>query len=132
MYRELGQTIVYQPMSSHSELPIYNDIVFILKDLYQRVPKFSKQYKYMLGEKMLECPVNALVMIQQASDCRDKARRIEYVVAIQDEMNTLLVYTRVANELQQWGNKKAYFFVAENVVGALNQAKNWKKFLQKK
>ncbi|MFW0871182.1 MAG: hypothetical protein ACKKL4_01880 [Patescibacteria group bacterium] len=86
----------------------------------------------MLGEKMLECPIDALLLVHQASDCRDKSQRIEYVAAIQNEMNKLLIYTRVANELEQLGNKKAYAFVVENVVSALNQAKNWKKFLQKK
>jgi hypothetical protein len=119
-------------MTLHSELPIYNDIMFILKDLYRRVPKFSKQYKYILGEKMLECPINSLVLVQKISDCRDKNERIECVVFIQEEINRLLVYVRLANELEQFSNKKSYFFVAENVVNVLNQAKNWKKFLQKK
>jgi len=50
-------------MSIYSQLPIYNDTFFLLKDLYERVPKFGKQYKYMLGEKMLGCCINILVLI---------------------------------------------------------------------
>jgi hypothetical protein len=93
-------------MTLHSELPIYNDIMFILKDLYRRVPKFSKQYKYILGEKMLECPINSLVLVQKISDCRDKNERIECVVFIQEEINRLLVYVRLANELEQFRKRK--------------------------
>ncbi len=38
-------------------------MMFILKDLYIRAPKFSKQYKYMLGEKMLESCIDNIVLI---------------------------------------------------------------------
>jgi|GEM_PF-5170088 len=50
-------------MAQYSHLPIYNTAFVLLRENYQRVPKFGKQYKYMLGEKMLGCCVNILVLI---------------------------------------------------------------------
>ncbi len=119
-------------MSIYSQLPIYNSVFFLLKDLYERVPKFSKQYKYLLGEKMLECCIESIVLINQISDEKDNEKRIIYIYKINENINKLLIYVRVASELNQLGKENAYFFLAEKIVDILNQTENWKKFLQKK
>jgi len=119
-------------MSISSELPIYNSVFFLLKDLYERVPKFSKQYKYMLGEKMLECSIDSLVLINEISEERDNTKRIIYLSEISENINKLLIYTRLAHELNQLGKENIYFYLSEKIVNILNQTENWKKFLQKK
>ncbi len=118
-------------MSIYSKLPIYNDVFFLLKDLYERVPKFSKQYKYLLGEKMLGCLTESLVLINRISGERENKERIIGVSEIHENINKLLIYTRVANELHQLGKDSVYFFLAEKMLDILNQTENWKKFLQK-
>ncbi len=40
-------------MAQYSHLPIYNLAYELLKEFYQRIPKFTKQYKYLLGEKLV-------------------------------------------------------------------------------
>ena len=119
-------------MSIYSKLPIYNSVFFLLKDLYERVPKFSKQYKYLLGEKMLECCTETIILINQISDEKDSEKRIIYISKIHENINKLLIYVRVANELNQLGKENAYFFLSEKILDILNQTENWKKFLQKK
>ena len=119
-------------MSIYSQLPIYNNIFFLLKDLYVRVPKFSKQYKYLLGEKMLECCVNAIFLITQISNEKDNEKRIIYVSEIHNNINILLIYIRIGNELNQLGGESSYFYLSEKILDILNQTENWKKFLQKK
>jgi hypothetical protein len=119
-------------MAIYSELPIYNSVFFLLKDLYERVPKFSKQYKYLLGEKMLDCCVKIIVLISQISEERNNERRIVYTSEISKNINILLTYVRLANELNQLGKESAYFFLSEKIIDISNQTENWKKFLQKK
>ena len=119
-------------MSNYSKLPIYNSILLLLKDLYERVPKFSKQYKYILGEKMLDCCTKTIILINQISEERDYEKRIVYLSKISENINILLVYIRLANELNQLGKENVYFFLSEKVLDILNQTENWKKFLQKK
>lgn len=119
-------------MSIYSKLPIYNSVFFLLKDLYERVPKFSKQYKYILGEKMLNSCINIILLITQISEEKEKEKRSIYVSKIIDETNILLTYVRLANELNQLGKESVYFFLSEKVLDVLNQTENWKKFLQKK
>ena len=119
-------------MSVYSQLPIYNSIFFILRDLYERVPKFSKQYKYLLGEKMIGCCIDSIVLINQVSEEKDNEKKITYVSEINKEINKLLTYIRVANELNQLGKENAYFFLSEKIVDVSNQTENWKKFLTRK
>jgi len=119
-------------MSQYSQLPIYNSVFFLLKDLYVRVPKFSKQYKYLLGEKMLECCIKMILLITQISEEKNNEERIVYVSEISEHINTLLIYLRLANELNQLGKENVYFFLSEKILDILNQTENWKKFLQKK
>ena len=119
-------------MSNYSKLQIYNSVFFLLNDLYERVPKFSKQYKYLLGEKMLDCCVKTIVLITQISEEKDNEKRIFYISKISEYINTLLIYIRLANELNQLGKESTYFFLSEKILDILNQTENWKKFLQKK
>jgi hypothetical protein len=107
-------------------------VFFLLKDLYERVPKFSKQYKYILGEKMLDCCIKIIVLIKQISEEKDNEKRIVYVSKISDYINTLLIYIRLANELNQLGKESVYFFLSEKILDISNQTENWKKFLQNK
>jgi hypothetical protein len=119
-------------MSIYSNLPIYNSIFFLLKDLYIRVPKFSKEYKYILGEKMLACCIDSLVLLNQISQSNNNDERLLFLLKIDRNMNILLVHFRISNELNQFVKRDNYFFLSEKVVEILNQVENWKKFLQKK
>jgi hypothetical protein len=119
-------------MSQYSQLPIYNSVFLLLKDLYERVPKFAKQYKYLLGEKMLDCCVSNILLITQISEEKENEKRIILISKIAYNTNNLLTYTRIANELNQFGKESVYFFLSEKILNILDQTENWKKFLQKK
>ena len=119
-------------MSIYSNLPIYNNIFSLLKELHVRVPKFSKEYKYLLGEKMIKCCVDSLVLVNQISSSKERVERINLLMRLEENMNVLIVHVRIANELNQLVKKDNYFFLSQKVIEILNQAENWKKFLQKK
>src|SRR5690606_38561592 len=108
-------------MSSYSHLPIYNGVFSLLLDLYERVPKFGKQYKYLLGEKMLGCCTESIVLVGRASAAGDSEARHACVSGICEHMDRLLTYTRLANELSQLGKKDAYFFLSDKIIDVLNQ-----------
>ena len=81
---------------------------------------------------MLDCCVKMIVLISQISEEKENEKRIIYVSKISDNVNTLLTYIRLANELNQLGKESVYFFLSEKILDISNQTENWKKFLQKK
>lgn len=81
---------------------------------------------------MLGCCIQIIILINQISEEKENEKRIVYVSKMSDNINTLLTYVRLANELHQLGKENVYFFLSEKILDILNQTENWKKFLQKK
>ena len=118
-------------MSLYSELPIYNNLFFLLKEFYTRIPKFAKQYKYFLGEKILAGVSESILLVHKISEDKDMQRRYEYAEMIETNMTELLLNIRIAQELNQFTNSKSYFFLFEKIANILDQAKKWKKYFKK-
>ena len=116
-------------MSQYSNLPIYNSSVNCLKDFYQRIPKFAKQYKYLLGGKLIEYNTKIISLIFEISNSRNKEERMMLVDEIAENINLLLIHVRVCNELKQFGKESSYLYVSENLIDISNQAERWKKYL---
>ena len=116
-------------MSQYSSLPIYNSAVNCLKDLYKRIPKFAKQYKYLLGGKLIEYNIKIISLIYEISNSRDKDERIKLVEKIEKNIDLLLIHVRICNDLKQFGMESSYLYVSENLVDISNQATRWKKYL---
>ena len=112
-------------MAKNSELKIYNSALFLLKDLYERIPKFSKQYKYLLGERLLDCNVELIKEISAANRTRQKSVRIEHInklIIITDEM---FLYIRIAEELKQFKSTSAYPYLIEKLADVSRQGTGW-------
>ena len=122
-------TEVKKTMSQYSNLPIYNSCVNCLKDLYQRIPKFAKQYKYLLGGKLIEYNTKIISLIYEISNSRDKDERIRLVDEIEKNIDLLLIHVRICNDLKQFGTESSYLYVSENLVDISNQAARWKNYL---
>lgn len=113
-------------MSQSSHLKIYNSAMFLLKDFYERVPKFSKQYKYLLGEKMIGCVVEIIMFITKANNERMDKKRVVLIEEIQHKVDELFVYVRIAEELKQFNSASAYAFLTEKLNEIGRQSTGWK------
>ena len=113
-------------MDQKSYLPIYNVAFVLLKDLHQRVPKFSKLYKYTLGEKMLSCATDILSSIANANTQKDMNDRVRVIESLIQKTDDMLLYIRLAEELKLFNNKNAYPFLVEKVTDISRQATGWK------
>ena len=115
-------------MAQYSHLPIYNKAFTILLELYQRTPKFGKQYKYLLGGEMLKNSINIIKLIIKANGERDKKERTIMIENICLIAEVLIIHLRIANELKQLGGQKSYLYLSEMVVDLSKQAEGWKKY----
>ena len=119
-------------MSRYSSLPIYNSAINCLKDFYQRIPKFAKQYKYLLGGKLIEYNTKIISLIFEISNSKNKEERIMLVGEIEKNIDLLLIHVRICNELKQFGKDSSYLYVSENLIDISNQAERWKNYLAEK
>ena len=115
-------------MAQYSHLPIYNKAFAILREFYQRVPKFGKQYKYFLGGKLIEYSVDIIKIIIKANSERNQERRTELIEHLCTTIEMLITQLRIANELRQLGGQKSYLFLCELIVDLSKQAEGWKKY----
>jgi len=97
--------------------------------LYQRIPKFAKQYKYLLGGKLIEYNTKLISLIFEISNSRNKEERMALVDEIAKNIDLLLIHVRICNELKQFGKEDSYLYVSENLIDISNQAERWKKYL---
>ena len=114
-------------MSHSSELKIYNSAVFLLKDLYERIPKFSKQYKYLLGERLIDCTIEIIKQISLANNERSKLKRVEHLDIVLQKIDEMFVYVRIAEELKQFKSSSAYPYLIEKLSEISRQGTGWRK-----
>ena len=114
-------------MSHSSELKIYNSAIFLLKDLYERIPKFSKQYKYLLGERLIDCTIEIIKQISLANNERSKLKRVEHLDIVLQKIDEMFVYVRIAEELKQFKSSSAYLYLIEKLSEISRQGTGWRK-----
>jgi hypothetical protein len=97
-----------------------------LKEMYIRVPKFGKQYKYFLGGEIIRYAINVVRFVIRDNNTKTKEARRKELELLSDTVNMLLVNVRIANELKQLGNARQYLYVMEKAVVISRQAEGWK------
>jgi hypothetical protein len=118
-------------MSKYSHLPIYIDAGNLLKEFYLRIPKFDKQYKYLLGGKLVEYSTNTVAIIMEINNSRDTAERQRLIMDLEKNIEMMLVYIRISFDLKQINSGDSYMFLSEKIINILKQAEGWKKYLNK-
>ncbi len=115
-------------MAYYSHLPIYNKAFALLKEFNQRVPGFSKQYKYFLGGDLIRNNIEVIRLIIKANGERDREKRQVQMEALCTTIEILITNLRIANELRQLGGQRQYLFLAALAVEISKQAEGWKKY----
>lgn len=118
-------------MAQYSHLPIYTDAFALLREMYERVPKFAKQYKYLLGGEIIKANIEAIRLILETNSTRDLAVRRELLGKLVWCSESIIILLRIANELKQLGGEKSYLYLLEKSVALSKQAEGWRKSVSK-
>jgi hypothetical protein len=118
-------------MAQYSHLPIYTDAFALLRELYERVPKFGKQYKYLLGGEMIKMNIEAIRLILEINNTREAKERKELLGKLVWCSESIIIFLRIANELKQLGGEKSYLYLLEKTVALSKQAEGWRKSVSK-
>lgn len=118
-------------MAQYSHLPIYTEAFVILRELYERVPQFNKQYKYLLGTEIIKANIEVIRLILEVNNTRDNIKRRDLLENLVWCSESIIILLRIANELKQLGGEKSYFYLLEKVVSLSKQAEGWRKSISK-
>ena len=90
-------------MSLYAELPIYRDSYSLLLAIYQLTGKFSREYKYTLGQDMKRDALNLFRNLYQANRAKDKRQNLDDFLA---EFELLKLEVRMCVDLRLLSLKK--------------------------
>lgn len=113
-------------MALFSELPVYKLGYDLLIAIYQRTGKFSREYRYTMGERLKNEATDMLVHIYKANKSK-KEKRLQYIDAARQNVEVLRLLLRVCKDLKVIGMKG---FVALNmqVEQLSKQLSSWEKY----
>ena len=114
-------------MAQYSHLPIYNTAFSLLREMYERIPKFGKQYKYLLGGEIIKSNIEAIRLILEINNNREPKVRKELLEKLIWSSESIIINLRIANELKQLGGEKSYLYLVEKSVALSKQAEGWRK-----
>jgi len=100
-------------MSNQNDLPLYIAMYKLIKYLYLITKRFSKEYKYSLGQSIIDCSWEVLDHIITANTLPNsqKEKLIRKASASFDKLKSRL---RMAHELKLVGHKQYTFLIFQN------------------
>jgi len=100
-------------MTKPNDLPLYLSSYKLLQYLYLLIHNFSKEYKYTLGQSILDSGWKALdlVILTNILPNQEKAVKIRQISAAFDQLKSRL---RMAHELKLISHKKYAFIILQN------------------
>lgn len=99
--------------------------------MYLRVPKFGKQYKYLLGSGILAANIEAIRLILEINNSSDLSTRRKLLGDLIWQSESIIIFLRIANELKQLGGEKSYLYLLQQAVALSKQAEGWRKSVSK-
>lgn len=108
-----------------ANIPIYRDMVELLKLLMREVKNMPKADNRTLGDNIINRTLNCIYQLQLAYDSHDNtAIRLQALKAFDTEFSTLCTYLRVVNELRLL-SLKVMVNIFERTETIAKQLKGW-------
>ena len=92
-------------MSNYEHLPLYLKIYQFVKFLYEMVRNFSKQYKYTLGQNILDLTWQCLDLVLEANALPNKEKH-QKILELSIGFDKLKIRLRMAQELNLISQKQ--------------------------
>ena len=106
-------------MTKPNDLPLYLCLYKLTKYLYLLIHHFKKEYKYTLGQSILDLSWKTLdlVILANALSNQEKPVKIRQASAVFDQLKTRL---RMAHEIKLISHKKfAYIIIQNEEIGKM-------------
>ena len=113
-------------MNKQNDLPLYIAIFKLLKYLYLLVQRFKKEYKYTLGQSIIDCTWEILDKIF-TTNTLPNTQKAKYIRQASTSFDKLKIRLRVAYELNLIAYKQYTYIISQNeeIAKMLNGWLKW-------
>ena len=123
----MARQFYFKFMSDYQHLPIYHQIYQFIKFLYAMVKNFPKQYKYTLGEDILNLGWGCLDLVLKANSLPNESK-YQKIKELSEEFDKLKIRIRMAQELNlisagQFAHIQTYY--VKETGGMIGGWLNW-------
>lgn len=107
-------------------LPVFRVVYDLLLRLFQESRKWSKDYRYTLGEDIKKNLLRAEVCIYHANDTKAEEQKADYIIEALERVVEVKLCVRILHDCGEVSLQK-YAVLAEQMVEAEKQLQNWRK-----
>ncbi len=108
-------------MAQYNHLPIFQAVYDLNLEIYSASSKFSREYKYSLGQKLKEIIAELLDLIIIANSEKDKLPALKQA---RIRMERLKIHLRLSNDLKILGLKR-YEKISRDLMEISKQLSKW-------
>lgn len=82
-----------------TETPLFRDTYNISLELFKLTTKFSKQFKYTLGQRIIDHFLDLIDLLYKSNSCKDKNDKLFHIEKFINTHELLKVHVRLSEEL---------------------------------
>lgn len=82
-----------------TETPLFRDTYNISLTLFKLTTRFSKQFKYTLGQRIIDCSLELIDLLYKSNTCKSKEDKLEYIEKFINLQELLKIHIRLSEEL---------------------------------
>jgi hypothetical protein len=115
------------PSMLTEDLNIYHSMYGLLMMLMDARNQFDKQYKYIIGEKVVDQTLGCLTLIHYANEDKRKGARAQHLDQFLMEFDVLKTLIMVCRDRRQFKKDSVLAEVFIKVADVEKQASNWRR-----
>lgn len=82
-----------------TETPLFRDTYNISLTLFRLTTKFNKQFKYTLGQRIIDCSLELIDLLYKSNCSKDKEEKLVYINKYISVHELLKIHLRLSEEL---------------------------------
>ncbi len=115
-------------MAKYEHLKLYKATFDFLLYFAKIMVHYQREYKYTVGERLMNTLVEAIVIIYKANGTKDKGLRIDYICDIQEKIQYVSILLRLSCGIGAI-SKDRYNNCCEYIMDIDKQLSGWKNYV---
>ncbi len=113
-------------MALYTSLPVYQAAYSLALDLFAFSSKFTREYRYTLGERLKKDGIDLILLIYQAN-CLNNTQKLDIIIQTREKAETLRLLLRLSLDLKIC-KLNTFVSLSEKLETISKQLTAWEKY----